>query len=126
MIAPRPSRQAISRCGRRAIQAPGRSEHTAQARRAERLRWRCPHEVAHALLGHLADEAVRCGDLGRAVGAMELRAEMVVSGTARCFTPAVQAVIDGRMAELAHGLAALHGAAMRIVRLDAQRKQGAT
>lgn len=49
----------------------------------DQIRWRCPHEIAHALLGHLADEAVRCGDLGRAVGAMELRAEMVSSDADR-------------------------------------------
>jgi hippurate hydrolase len=37
-------------------------------------------------------------------------AELVVSGTARCFTTTTQAIIDARMAELAHAMAAMHGA----------------
>jgi hippurate hydrolase len=35
---------------------------------------------------------------------------IALAGTARCFTPETQAIIDRRMEELAHGLAALHGA----------------
>jgi hippurate hydrolase len=37
-------------------------------------------------------------------------AELIVSGTARCFSPATQAIIDARMAELAHAMASMHGA----------------
>ncbi len=37
-------------------------------------------------------------------------AELVVGGTARCFTRETQAVIDSRMAELAHAIAAMNGA----------------
>jgi hippurate hydrolase len=33
-----------------------------------------------------------------------------VGGTARCFTRETQAIIDSRMAELAHAIAAMHGA----------------
>ena len=36
--------------------------------------------------------------------------ELKISGTARCFSETTRKVIDKRMAELAHGLAALHGA----------------
>ncbi len=37
-------------------------------------------------------------------------AELAIGGTARCFSPATQAIIDTRMAELAHAMAAMHGA----------------
>ncbi len=37
-------------------------------------------------------------------------AEIQVGGTSRCFTPATIEILDRRMAELAHGLAKLHGA----------------
>ncbi len=36
--------------------------------------------------------------------------KIVVGGTARCFTPEVKAIIEKRLADLAKGLAALHGA----------------
>jgi hippurate hydrolase len=61
-----------------------------------------PLETAVISVGHMA------GGSAQSVNVMP--AELVVSGTARCFTPATQAIIDRRMAELAHGLAALHGA----------------
>jgi hippurate hydrolase len=61
-----------------------------------------PLETAVISVGHMA------GGSAQSVNVMP--AELVVSGTARCFTPATQEIIDRRMAELAHGLAALHGA----------------
>ncbi len=61
-----------------------------------------PLETAVISVGHIA------GGSAEAINVMP--SELALSGTARCFTPEVQAVIDRRMAELAHGLAALHGA----------------
>ena len=61
-----------------------------------------PLETAVISVGHVA------GGSGESVNVMP--AELVVSGTARCFTPATRAIIDRRMAELAEGLARLHGA----------------
>jgi hippurate hydrolase len=61
-----------------------------------------PLETAVISVGHMA------GGSAQSVNVMP--AELVVSGTARCFTPATREIIDRRMAELAHGLAALHGA----------------
>ena len=61
-----------------------------------------PLETAVISVGHVA------GGSAQSVNVMP--AELTVSGTARCFTPETQAIIDRRMAELAHGLAALHGA----------------
>jgi hippurate hydrolase len=61
-----------------------------------------PLETAVISVGHIS------GGSDQAVNVMP--AELLVSGTARCFTPATQLIIEKRMAELAHGLAALHGA----------------
>ena len=61
-----------------------------------------PLETAVISVGHVA------GGSDQAVNVMP--SELRVSGTARCFTPATQAIIDRRMEDLAHGLAALHGA----------------
>ena len=40
--------------------------------------------------------------------------ELIVGGTARYFSPSVKTILDRRMRELAHGLAALHGAAAEV------------
>ncbi len=61
-----------------------------------------PLETAVISIGHLA------GGSDQAVNVMP--AELTLSGTARCFTAETRAVIERRMHELAHGLAALHGA----------------
>ncbi len=61
-----------------------------------------PLETAVISVGHIG------GGSDQAVNVMP--SSLVLAGTARCFTPATQAIIDRRMAELAHGLAALHGA----------------
>ncbi len=61
-----------------------------------------PLETAVISVGHLA------GGSDQAVNVMP--AELTLSGTARCFTAETRAVIERRMHELAHGLAALHGA----------------
>jgi hippurate hydrolase len=61
-----------------------------------------PLETAVISVGHIAG--------GSPESVNVIPAELVVSGTARCFTPSTQAILDARMAELAHGLAALHGA----------------
>ncbi len=61
-----------------------------------------PLETAVISVGHIA------GGSDQAVNVMP--AELTVSGTARCFTPETRAIIDRRIGELAHGLAALHGA----------------
>ena len=61
-----------------------------------------PLETAVISVGHIA------GGSDQAVNVMP--AELRASGTARCFTRETQAIIDRRMEELAHGLAALHGA----------------
>ncbi len=61
-----------------------------------------PLETAVISVGHIAagsDQAVNV-----------MPSELLISGTARCFTPATQAILDQRMEALAHGLAALHGA----------------
>ncbi len=61
-----------------------------------------PLETAVISVGHVA------GGSSQAVNVMPSLLE--VAGTARCFTPETRAIIDRRMEELAHGLAALHGA----------------
>ncbi len=61
-----------------------------------------PLDTAVISVGHIA------GGSAEAVNVMP--SELALSGTARCFTPETRAIIDRRMAELAHGLAALHGA----------------
>ena len=61
-----------------------------------------PLETAVISVGHIG------GGSDQSVNVMP--AELSVSGTARCFTPVVQALLDRRMRELAEGLAALHGA----------------
>ncbi len=61
-----------------------------------------PLQAAVISVGHIAG--------GSAEAANVMPSELALSGTARCFTPETQAVIDRRMEELAHGLAALHGA----------------
>jgi len=61
-----------------------------------------PLQTAVISVGHIA------GGSDQSVSVMP--SELALSGTARCFTPETQAIIDGRMEELAHGLAALHGA----------------
>ena len=61
-----------------------------------------PTETAVISVGHIA--------AGSAQAVNVMPSELTVSGTARCFTRATQEIIDRRMAELAHGLAALHGA----------------
>jgi amidohydrolase len=61
-----------------------------------------PLETAVISVGHIA------GGSPNSVNVMP--AELEVSGTARCFTKATQAIIDSRMEELALGLAKLHGA----------------
>lgn len=61
-----------------------------------------PLETAVISVGHIA------GGSDQAVNVMP--STLTLSGTARCFSPATQAIIDRRMDELAHGLAALHGA----------------
>ncbi len=61
-----------------------------------------PRETAVISVGHIA------GGSDQSVNVMP--AELRVSGTARCFTPQVREIIDRRLAELAQGLAALHGA----------------
>jgi hippurate hydrolase len=61
-----------------------------------------PLDTAVISVGHIAGGSAKSKNV--------MPAELVVSGTARCFTPATQAILDARMAALAHGLAALHGA----------------
>ena len=61
-----------------------------------------PLETAVISVGHIA--------AGSAEGRNVMPSGLTVSGTARCFTAATQVILDRRMAELAHGLAALHGA----------------
>ena len=61
-----------------------------------------PRDTAVISVGHIAAGS------GEAVNVMP--SELTLSGTARCFTPEVRAIIERRMGELAHGLAALHGA----------------
>ena len=53
-------------------------------------------------VGHIA--------AGSAAGHIVMPSELTLTGTARCFTQATQAIIDGRMRDLAQGLAAMHGA----------------
>ena len=61
-----------------------------------------PLETAVISVGHVA------GGSAQSVNVMP--AELVVSGTSRCFSPETQAILDRRMSELAEGLAKLHGA----------------
>ena len=61
-----------------------------------------PLETAVISVGSIA------GGSDKAVNVMP--SELTLTGTARCFTPETQAIIDRRMEDLAHGLAALHGA----------------
>ncbi len=61
-----------------------------------------PLDTAVISVGHI--------DAGSSQSVNVMPSKLTLAGTARCFTPATQAIIDRRMAELAHGLAALHGA----------------
>ena len=61
-----------------------------------------PLETAVISVGHI--------EAGSAKAVNVMPAKLTLSGTARCFTPETQAILDRRMEELAHGLAALHGA----------------
>ncbi len=61
-----------------------------------------PGDTAVISVGHIAAGS------GESVNVMP--SELVVSGTARCFSNDVKAIIDTRMQALAEGLAALHGA----------------
>ncbi len=61
-----------------------------------------PLETAVISVGHVA------GGSEHAVNVMP--STLTVAGTARCFTPETRAIIDRRLAELAEGQAALHGA----------------
>ena len=61
-----------------------------------------PLQSAVISVGHIAG--------GSEEAANVMPSTLSLSGTARCFTPESQAIIDRRMGELAHGLAALHGA----------------
>ena len=61
-----------------------------------------PLDTAVISVGHLAGGSPNSTNV--------MPAELTVSGTARCFTPATQAIIDRRMTDLAKGLATLHGA----------------
>ena len=65
-----------------------------------------PLETAVISLGHIAG--------GSAESVNVMPAELVLSGTARCFTPEIQAIITGRMETLAHALAAMHGATAEV------------
>jgi len=46
---------------------------------------------------------------GNHIGANVMPAELTISGTARSYTPAVRDLLERRIGELAHGLAAAHG-----------------
>ena len=61
-----------------------------------------PLQSAVISVGHIAGGSAEAGNV--------MPSLLSLSGTARCFTPEVQAIVDRRMEELAHGLAALHGA----------------
>ncbi len=61
-----------------------------------------PTDPAVISVGHIA--------AGSAQAVNVMPSELTMSGTARCFSRQTQEIIDRRMAELAHGLAALHGA----------------
>ncbi len=61
-----------------------------------------PLETAVISVGHIA--------AGSPEGVNVMPAELSVSGTARCFGRDIQTLLERRMDELAHGLAALHGA----------------
>ena len=61
-----------------------------------------PLETAVISVGHVA------GGSAQSVNVMP--SELVVSGTARCFTRETQAIIDARMEALAHAMATMHGA----------------
>ena len=61
-----------------------------------------PLQSAVISVGHIAGGSEEAANVMPSI--------LSLSGTARCFTPETQAVIDRRMGELAHGLAALHGA----------------
>ncbi len=61
-----------------------------------------PLDTAVISVGHI--------DAGSSKAVNVMPSKLTLGGTARCFTPETQAIIDRRMAELAHGLAALHGA----------------
>ena len=61
-----------------------------------------PLETAVLSVGHIAG--------GNAESPNVMPAEIVVSGTARCFNDAVRDLLARRMEELALGLAGLHGA----------------
>ena len=61
-----------------------------------------PLETAVISVGHI--------DAGSSQAVNVMPAKLTVAGTARCFSNETRAIIDRRMEELAHGLAALHGA----------------
>ena len=61
-----------------------------------------PLETAVISVGHI--------DAGSSQAVNVMPAKLTLAGTARCFTPETQALLNRRMEELAHGLAALHGA----------------
>ncbi len=61
-----------------------------------------PRETAVISVGHVAG--------GSALALNVMPAALTVSGTARCFTPETRLILETRMAALAEGLAALHGA----------------
>ena len=65
-----------------------------------------PSDTAVLSVGHIAG--------GSDLSVNVMPAALTVSGTARCFTPQVQAIIDRRLKELATGLAALHGATAKV------------
>ncbi len=60
------------------------------------------YDTAVISVGHIAG--------GSALSINVMPAELTVGGTSRCFTKETLALLDRRMAELAHGLAKLHGA----------------
>jgi hippurate hydrolase len=61
-----------------------------------------PLDTAVISVGHIE------GGSAQSVNVMP--AVLAIGGTARCFTKDIQAIIDTRMHDLAHGIAALHGA----------------
>jgi hippurate hydrolase len=64
-------------------------------------------DTAVISVGHIGGGAIESCNV--------MPAEIVVGGTARYFNPPVKAVIERRITELAHGLAALHGATAELM-----------
>ena len=60
------------------------------------------YDTAVISVGHIAG--------GSPLSINVMPAELAVGGTSRCFTPGILALLDSRMAELAHGHAKLNGA----------------